>query len=382
MVFQRRLAQTLATTKKSVLLLGPRQTGKSTLIRGLQPELEINLADEETFFAYSSDPGRLKKEIRGAKTIFVDEVQRLPGLLNTIQTILDRPSGVLFYLTGSSARKLRRGQANLLPGRVFTYELGPLCLDEIPAAVDVGEMLEKGLLPEPYSSTDEGFYRKLLRSYASTYLKEEIQAEALTRNIEGFSRFFHVFASRSGDFIDISKYAAASMVDRSTARRFFEILEDTLIVHAVEPFAKSNKRRLVQHPRYYLFDVGVLNGALGNFTVSADRIGVLFEHLVLQLLKSAFKARDEDVRISVYRTENCEVDFIVERPSQSRTFAVEAKATKILGSHDLRGLKSFAEFHHKKSVESMILYFGEQKLAFDDHITAWPWADGIRHIVS
>jgi len=241
MLISRYIYPTLKKAKKSILLLGPRQTGKSTLIHQLNPSIEINLADEQTFFSHSSDPALLKQEIEGKKTVFIDEVQRLPGLLNTVQTIIDRDKEIRFYLTGSSARKLRRGQANLLPGRLFTYELGPLCLDEISPSVRVEELLAKGLLPEPYTSSDENYWRKYLRSYASTYLRVEIQAEALTRNIEGFSRFFQTIASRSGDFVDVSKYAAASMVDRSTARRFFEILEDTLVMYSVEPFTSSSR---------------------------------------------------------------------------------------------------------------------------------------------
>ncbi len=380
MIFQRSLLPKLMQAKKSILLLGPRQTGKSTLIRQMQADLEINLADQEEFFAHSIDPGRIKQEIQNARTVFIDEVQRLPSLLNTIQVILDKRKDIRFFLTGSSARKLKRGQANLLPGRIFTYELGPLSLEEIPDPADIQDLLTKGMLPEPRASTDESTWKKLLRTYASTYLREEIQAEALTRNIEGFSRFFQVVASRSGDFVDVSKYAAASMVDRSTARRFFEILEDTLVMYSVEAFSRSPKRRLIQHPRYYFFDVGVWNGALGNFTVSSDRIGILFEHLILQLLKSAFKNQDEDVRISSYRTDaGAEVDFIVERGQ--KIFAVEVKATKNIGQHDLRGLKSFAQFIGKK-YEPMILYLGETKLGFEDRITAWPWAEGVHAITS
>jgi predicted AAA+ superfamily ATPase len=135
----------------------------------------------------------------------------------------------------------------------------------------------------------------------------------------------------------------------------------------------------VQHPKYYFFDVGVLNGALGNFVVSPDRIGVLFEHLILQLLKSAFKARDLDVRITCYRTNSgAEVDFIIERGA--KIIAVEVKATKLIASHDLRGLDNFSEFVKKKH-DSVILYLGEKKLSFDNGVVAWPWAQGLRAIV-
>lgn len=378
MVLRRSLFSKLQKSKKSLLLLGPRQTGKSTLIRSLKPDLEINLADEETFYNYSSDPARIKREILRKKRIFIDEIQRLPSLLNTLQVIMDTNKDLLFYLTGSSARKLKRGQANLLPGRIFSFELGPLCLDEIPDEINVTDLLMKGLLPEPFLSTESGSWKKLLRTYAATYLKEEIQAEALTRNIEGFSRFFQVMASRSGDFCDISKYASAAFVDRSTARRFFELLVDTLVVSSVEAFTQSQKRRLVQHPKYYFFDVGVLNGALGNFEPSQDRIGVLFEHLILQLLQSAYKARDEEVRISTYRTNaGAKVDFIIERGG--KTFAVEVKATRTLGGHDFRGLISFQQFFGKKH-QSLLLYLGGSQQQFQNGCLALPWKEGLRRL--
>jgi predicted AAA+ superfamily ATPase len=145
-----------------------------------------------------------------------------------------------------------------------------------------------------------------------------VQAEALTRNLEGFSRFFDVICAASGDFIDFTKFASLAAIERMTARRYFDVLVDTLLVYPVYPFTRSPRRRLIQHPRYYLFDVGVLNGALGKFEVSADRSGALFEHLVLQLLHSELKSRDLDARISFYRTEaGAEVDFVVELGGRS-----------------------------------------------------------------
>src|SRR5512139_1207166 len=192
MYIQRNIQPKLATARKSYLLLGPRQTGKSTLIRSLKPELEINLADEETYVEFLRNPGLLKQRIRNAKTVFIDEIQRIPSLLNTVQYLLDQGRPPRFLLTGSSARKLKYGQANLLPGRIFTYQLGPLSLSELGSQFDLRKALRKGLLPGIYLEKDHETWTKLLRSYAATYLKEEIQAEALTRNLEGFSRFFDV----------------------------------------------------------------------------------------------------------------------------------------------------------------------------------------------
>ncbi len=229
----------LSKAARSFLLLGPRQTGKSTLIRQLKPDLEINLADEETYLEFLRQPGLLKNVVAGQRTVFIDEIQRIPSLLNTIQFLLDNDRRIKFLLTGSSARKLKRGQANLLPGRIFTYELGPLAHSELGDRFDAVRALQRGLLPGIYFEKEAGTWRKLLRTYASTYLKEEIQAEALTRNLEGFSRFFDVMCAASGSFIDFTKFASLAAIERMTARRYFDVLADTLLIHRIEPFTRS-----------------------------------------------------------------------------------------------------------------------------------------------
>jgi predicted AAA+ superfamily ATPase len=197
----RLLASKLGETSKSVLLLGPRQTGKSTLLLDLRPDVVINLADESEFLSFAANPGELAQRMaaKQVETVLIDEVQRLPSLLNTVQALVDRAKHegrtLRFFLSGSSARKLRRGQANLLPGRVLTYRLGPLSSVEIGPGFDPRRAMELGTLPEPYLESDRATAEKLLASYAGTYLKEEIQAEALSRNLEGFSRFLHVAAA-------------------------------------------------------------------------------------------------------------------------------------------------------------------------------------------
>ncbi len=364
MMIERLIGTELKQSEKSILLLGARQTGKSTLVRGLAPDLEIDLADQQVYLAHLTDAGLLRREIRESKTIFIDEVQRIPSLLNTVQSLIDHDRSLKFLLTGSSARKLRRGQANLLPGRLFTYEMGPLSPLELKAEFDLRTALKVGLLPGAYLSDSKKSAEKLLRTYSATYLKEEVQAESLTRNLEGFSRFFEVCASRSGDWMDFSKFASQAMIQRVSAQRYFEILVDTLVVHAIEPFAKSAKRRLVQHPRFFFFDVGVLNGALSNFSASPDRIGNLFEHLVLQSIKSTAAGLDLDTRITGYRTEaGAEVDFIVE--IADHLFAIEVKASANIGKSDFRGLKSFAEFHGRKH-HPLVITTGERPQRWDD----------------
>ncbi len=363
-MIQRLIAPELKESRKSILLLGARQTGKSTLIRSLGPDLEIDLADQEVFLAHLKDPGLLRREVSGHKTIFIDEIQRIPSLLNTVQSLIDHERSLKFFLTGSSARKLRRGQANLLPGRILSFAMGPLSPLEIGDRFDVRKALQIGLLPGAYLGDSQKETEKMLRSYAATYLKEEVQAEALTRNIEGFSRFFEVCAARSGEWMDFTKFASQAMIQRVSAQRYFEILCDTLVVHPIGPFAKSSKRRLIQHPRYFFFDAGVLNGALSNFAVSPDRIGALFEHLVLQSIRATADALDRDIRISGYRTEaGAEVNLIVE--IDDRVFAIEIKASANLDSGDLRGLRSFTEYHGKKT-HPLVVFLGTRTQRWDE----------------
>jgi predicted AAA+ superfamily ATPase len=242
----RRLAPLLQRSAKSFLLLGPRQTGRSTLVAQLAPDLSINLFHEPTYLEFARNPRELEERLAvlrhgtGPVSVFIDEVQRLPSLLNTIQVLLDRPrSPYRFLLTGSSARKLRRGQANLLPGRVHTYHLGPITAGEMSYQLDTPQALATGTLPGILSEPDADVRRKTLRSYAATYLKEEVQAESLSRNLEGFARLLGIAAEWAGHHLDLSKLAAAAQVARQSAARYFEILEDTLIVRRAEPFTRS-----------------------------------------------------------------------------------------------------------------------------------------------
>ncbi|MBI2182577.1 MAG: ATP-binding protein [Deltaproteobacteria bacterium] len=382
-MIKRSLGPVLANAKRSFLLLGPRQTGKSTLVSSLKPDLTINLAHEATYLEFARNPRELEERLGALplaqrQTVFVDEVQRLPSLLNTVQALLDAsPSRYRFFLTGSSARKLRRGRANLLPGRIFTYQLGPIVSCEMDYKLDTTQALSHGTLPGILVETDRYVKEKTLSSYAATYLKEEVQAEALTRNLEGFARFLSVCAEYAGRFLDLAKLAADAQIARQSAVRYFEVLEDCLIVQRLAPFAKSARRRLVQHPRYYFFDPGVLNGLLGNFKVSPDRIGNLFEHLIFTQIAHSALALDKQINLSSYRTEHgAEVDFIV--TSNGETLAIESKASRNVGRSDLRGLDSFAEYYGKPH-RSMVFYLGAERRKMG-RVEVLPWQDGLREI--
>lgn len=365
------------------MLLGPRQTGKSTLISTLNPSLSINLAQETTYLDFAKNPAELEQRISALNasqpvTVFIDEVQRLPSLLNTIQFILDQSgSKIQFLLTGSSARKLRRGNANLLPGRIHTYYLGTIVAGELSHKMDFRQALAYGSLPGIWTEEDVADRQKTLSSYAGTYLKEEVQAENLTRNLEGFSRFLAVAAEWSGHFLDLTKISTSAQISRQSAARYFEILEDCLIVHRTMSFSKSITRRLIQHPKFYFFDTGVLNGLLGNFQASQDRIGNLFEHFIFNQLKHSASALDKDIKISSFRTEHgAEVDFIVE--IDGRIYALELKASQNVGQADLRGLKRFTDFYPKK-VRQIVLYLGQHRKKIED-VDILPWQDALQEL--
>lgn len=378
----RRLASILTQSDRSGLLLGPRQVGKSTLVASLRPEFTFNLARESTFLEFASNPAALEERLsaNGGRriSVFIDEVQRLPSLLNTVQALLDeQPGRYRFLLTGSSARKLRRGQANLLPGRVDSYAMGAVVAAEQGYRLPTRQVLSTGALPGSLLHPNDTTRRKMLTSYGSTYLKEEIQAEALARSIEGFARFIGVAAEWSGRFLDVSKVAVAAQAPRNSVTRWLEVLEETLLARRVESFAKSSTRRLVQHPKLYFFDVGVMNGLLRNFEVSADRVGLLFEHLVCQQLFDSASARDLPIRVSTFRTEHGgEVDFIVE--FERRLWAIEVKASKTIADADTRGLRRFADYFGGKHEARIWTLGGAARKVGGVRVLAWQ--EGLREM--
>jgi predicted AAA+ superfamily ATPase len=237
--------------------------------------------------------------------------------------------------------------------------------------------LATGTLPGILSEPEAAVRQKTLRSYAATYVKEEVQAESLTRNLEGFARFLGISVEWAGHHLDLSKLAAAAQVARQSAARYFEILEDTLIVRRAEPFTQSPTRRLVQHPKFYFFDVGVLNGLLGSFDVSADRLGRLFEQLVFWHIVAGAAAADVDVRLASYRTAHgAEVDLIVELARH--VWAIELKAGRSVNAGDLRGLRSFGELYGKRH-RAAVWYLGSERRRIEN-VDVLPWQDGIREM--
>jgi len=379
MFINRKVLKSIKKTKKSILLIGPRQTGKSTLIKTLNPDLSVNLSNEGIYLNFASNARELEQLIRAQKpkTVFIDEIQRLPSLLNTIQSILDDWSDPpQFYITGSSARKLRRGQANLLPGRIFSYNLGPLSASELEYSLRQ-DVITHGSLPGIYTERELEVREKLLKSYAGIYLKEEIQAEALTKNLEGFARFIFVAAAEATKYLDLAKLAMQAKIERHSAVRWFELLEDTLMVTRASPFTKSNRKRLVQHPRFFFFDNGILNALLKNFVDSADRSGFLFENLFFSQLQTSAFAADKEIDVSSFRTDHgAELDFIVE--VSGTVWAIECKASTDIAAVNTKPFKSF-EAVYRKPHQRVIAYRGAEEKEIMG-IKIIPWQKLLKHM--
>lgn len=379
-MINRIISKEILETRKSILLLGPRQVGKSTLMESLKPDLTINLSDELEFLRFSSRPEEFRSLIEnsGARLIYVDEIQRLPKLLNTIQVIVDKDKKLRFLLTGSSARKLKRGEANLLPGRVINFNLGPLSSCELSYLMDTKKALTYGTLPEIYLSKNDKENQLILRTYSATYLREEIKAEALVRNLDSFARFFNEVVKFVSEFVDYTKLSQYSKISRHAIPRYFEILEDTLVGHRVFPFQEVPKHvDLIKHPKFYFFDNGVYNGLLGNYVASQDRIGKLSEQLVFSQMMHSAWAQNAVCNISTFRERSgVEVDFITKVDGVLN--AIEVKTSEHVSSSDLLGLKYFDEtIQVKKNL--FVFHFGrkEQKLK---NIWILPWQKGLKEM--
>lgn len=374
----RMLQPRLKTSPKSTLLLGPRQVGKSTLMRSLHPAKIINLMDEQLYLTYAKDPGRLKREVLAFSKpsfIAIDEIQRVPALLNVIQALLDEGCRHRFFLTGSSARKLKRGHANLLPGRILIEHLDPLSFWELKAKFDLGKALRIGTLPGIYLESEQTA-AELLESYGQIYLREEIQAEALTRNLGSYARFLDVAAEASGRWINYSKLASDSEIPKETLRRFYTLLEDTLVVYRVQAFRpKVSKRRVSQRERFVFFDLGVRNALLGihRSPLSPLESGGLFEQWIFLQITAFNHARKKGWRISSFRTDTgAEVDWILD--TGSKLVAIECKYGKNVSEHDLSGLRIFDKFT-SGAIIKYVIYTGGSRQKFSESEMALPYED-------
>lgn len=328
--------------KKSHFLLGPRQTGKTFLIRhALQGARVYDLLDSSIYLTLSHRPERIAQELTPQdRVVVIDEIQRLPALLNEVHRLIEE-RGIRFLLTGSSARKLRRGGVNLLGGRARTIHLHPLTYRELGRRFDLVRAVERGLLPSIYFSDDP---RADLHAYAGTYLQQEIVAEGLTRNVPAFSRFLRVAAQCNGTIVNFTNVANDAQVARTTVYEYFEILQDTLLLHELPAWRKSKKRKPVASSKYYFFDVGVVAALQGReYRPGTPEFGEAFETYILHELLS-YRDYVSGEPLSYWRsTSGFEVDVIIGDHT-----AVELKAKEHLSPQDLKPVLALAEEQNLK----------------------------------
>lgn len=324
--------------KKSCFLFGPRQTGKSSLIRhSLAKHKVYNLLDSETYLKLSRSPERLRQEYRSQdKIVVIDEIQKLPSLLDEVHFLIEE-KGVHFLLTGSSARKLRHGGANLLGGRAWTRHLCPLTSTELGAQFDLVRALNQGLLPSMYFSNNS---QDDLQAYVGTYLREEIAAEGLTRNIPAFSRFLEIAAFCNSQLLNYTKISNDAQVARSTVQEYFQILKDTLIAFELAPWKQSFKRKPLSTAKLYFFDCGVARYLQKRFSVrpGSPEFGELFETFIFHEL-TAYCGYQGSLELNYWRSKSgFEVDFILDSK-----VAIEVKSSRTVSSQDLKSLKMLKE---------------------------------------
>jgi predicted AAA+ superfamily ATPase len=387
-MIDRILQNTIQRHPKSVLLLGPRQVGKSTLCDKLNPDFTLNLADEEHFRQHLNDPGLIKRIITALpvhkanqKTIIlIDEIQRIPSMLNTIQALIDSDKSLKFLLTGSSARKLRRGQANLLPGRILLEYLPPLVYWEIKDQFDLPKALTIGTLPEVYL---QDYGPEILNSYVAGYLREEIQAEAFTKDLASYSRFLNLAAELSGQYMNYSKVASDSEINKETIRRYMEILSDTLLIEIIPSYTDvDKKRRARQKEKFIFFDLGVRNFLLGRQNTSAfsrEEYGHLFEQWFILQIIYFNKLYKKNWKISTYRDAmGVEVDLVID--TNEACFAVEIKSSVRVQEKMFKGLNKFEQISNRQ-LKKYLIYQGEFEQNFDGLGRAVPYQKFLEEIL-
>lgn len=352
--------------KRSHFLLGPRQTGKTFLIRhSLKGARVYDLLDASIYLALSHRPERISQELTPQdRVVVIDEIQRLPELLNEVHRLIE-DRGIRFLLTGSSARKLRRGGVNLLGGRARTKYLHPLTYRELGSRFDLVRAVERGLLPSVYFSDDP---RADLRAYAGSYLQQEIVAEGVTRNIPAFSRFLRVAALCNGTIVNFTNLANDAQVARTTVYEYFEILKDTLVLHELPAWRKSKKRKPLASSKYYFFDVGVVAALQGReFRPGTPEFGEAFEtYFMHELLSYGDYVSGEP--LSYWRsTSGFEVDFIIGDHT-----AVELKAKENLSPRDVKPLLALAE---EKNLKRYLCVSLEPRPRKIEGVTALPFRE-------
>lgn len=335
----------------SYFLLGPRGTGKSTWLRHQYPtalRIDLLLGEEERrFSAYPERIRDLVAALQNGSTLILDEIQRVPRLLPEIHALIEEKRDIQYIMTGSSSRKLRRSVSDLLGGRALLRQMGPFLASELKTQFSLEKALKTGLIPLIYESSDP---QQRLLDYLHLYLKEEVQAEGLVRQIGDFSRFLEIASFAHASVWTTTDISRESSVKRATVDNYLQILEDLLLAFTIPVFTRRAKRKLIAHQKFYFFDVGVYRTLRpqGILDSSQEIEGFALEGLVAQHLKSWVSSQHQPHSLSFWRTQTkLEVDFIVYGPKGF--WAIEVKRSPNLGPDDVKGLQAFKEEYPEAS---------------------------------
>jgi len=358
--------------RETFFLWGPRQTGKSSLLRSTYPDaLHYDLLRTDLFLRLTERPSLLREELLALEKptlVVLDEIQKVPLLLDEVHGLIES-RGWVFALCGSSARKVRRGQSNLLGGRALRHELFGLVSRELGDAFELGRILNHGYLPRHYLSPSPG---PRLRAYVDDYLKEEIAGEGLTRNLPAFSGFLRAAALSDGEVVNFSTIARDCGVSGPTVKEYFQILLDTLLGRFLPAYLKRPKRRLIQSPKFYFADVGVVNhlARRGRIQPGSELFGKAFENWIFHELSAHASYSGLHHDLSFWRLSGgTEVDFVV----NDMEFAIEAKASARVTTDHLKGLREIAS-DHPKIKRRVLVSLEERPRRTEDGIEILPTA--------
>jgi predicted AAA+ superfamily ATPase len=358
--------------RQSAFLWGPRKTGKSTYLKASFPHSVVyDFLQTDLFLEFSKQPSLLRERLLAKNDhalnypVILDEVQKVPQVLDEVHWLIEN-KGLHFILCGSSARKLKRGKANLLGGRAWRYEMFPLVTVEL-GDLNLLRILNRGMIPDHFI---RGGYKKALKAYTQDYLKEEVFDEGLTRNIPAFSRFFDAMGYSHGDLTNYSNIARDCGVDSKTIREYYQILVDTLLGRMVAPFKRRQDRQVLSRiSKFYLFDVGVA-GSITKRQLNEEKgelFGKAFEHFIFMELSAYNSYNELDYEINYWRTKSgLEVDFVLGRGE----VAIEIKGSTRVDKRDLRSLKAFTEDY---SPRKSVVVCNEREERVHQHIRIMPW---------
>ncbi len=367
-IFQRRLDLSKILKNKSFFLFGPRSTGKTTLIETALPQAKVyDLLDDEVFNRLALEPKLIEQEVEDLKKIIViDEIQKLPKLLDEVHRLIKKDNRT-FLLTGSSSRKMRRGGSNLLGGRAWEANLFPLTSAEIPN-FDLMTYFQRGGLPHIYPSKN---YEEELKSYVNLYLKEEIVVEGLSKKYDYFLRFLDVMALSNGQELNYDQLGSDAQVPPRTLQNYVQVLEDTLMGYQLKPFLKTRTRKAIARSKFFLFDIGVVGklSKRGLVQKGSPLFGSVFEHFIINEIKAFLSYNRIDEDLCFWRsTSGFEVDCIV-----GQKLAIEIKSTKLVSKSDLKGLKALNE--EKLIKKSIVISMDPTRRQITPEITVYPWQE-------